>query len=112
MAKPKRPLAEIRASVKRMQAGGQQMLNRVSRDARSLLARTRSEVVKDVRKLRRDVSARADRAVRDLETRVVKQFHAATAAQVGRLERRVAKLEKAIAALERGPGETRGRPAA
>jgi ribosome-interacting GTPase 1 len=35
-------------------------------------------------------------AVRDLERKVVRQFHAATEEQLKRLERRVAKLERTL----------------
>jgi len=76
----------MRASVNRMQGQAERLVGRVQREARALIARSRAEVVKDVR---------------DLERRVVKGFHAATAEQVARLERRVAKLEQLVAELPR-----------
>ena len=81
-AKARRPLQDLRKSMKRMQAEGEKLINRLQRDGKTLLARTRTQLVKDV-------GARAERTVRDLEKRVVKQFHAATAEQVGALERRI-----------------------
>jgi len=76
----------MRASVNRMQGQAERLVGRVQREARALIARSRAEVLKDVR---------------DLERRVVKGFHAATAEQVARLERRVAKLEQLVAELPR-----------
>jgi predicted lysophospholipase L1 biosynthesis ABC-type transport system permease subunit len=64
----------------------------VQREARALLARGRTDVVKDVRALREEFQGRAERAIRTLEKRVVKQVHGATAA----LERRVAALERRL----------------
>ncbi len=80
------PLVKMRASVNRMQGQAERLVGRVQREARALIARSRAEVLKDVR---------------DLERRVVKGFHAATAEQVARLERRVAKLEQLVAELPR-----------
>jgi polyhydroxyalkanoate synthesis regulator phasin len=95
------PLAELRAAVGRMRTEGKRLAGRIERDARTLLARGRSEILKDVRKLRTDVQGRAGRTIRDLERRVVKELHAATAEQVAKLERRVAALEKQVAGIER-----------
>ena len=80
------PLVKMRASVNRIQGQAERLVGRVQREARALIARSRAEVLKDVR---------------DLERRVVKGFHAATAEQVARLERRVAKLEQLVAELPR-----------
>jgi hypothetical protein len=66
------------------------MVGRFGRDARALIARSRTEVRKEVR---------------DLERRMLKGLHAATEEQVARLERRMMKVEQALAAL-------RGRQAA
>jgi hypothetical protein len=85
-AKRQEPLAKVRASVARIQHQGERMVARLQRDARGLIARSRTEVLKEVR---------------DLERRVVKSFHAATEEQVARLERRVMKLEQALAELRR-----------
>jgi hypothetical protein len=67
-----------------MQTQGERMVGRLRHDAKALIARSRSEVLKEVA---------------DLERRVVKGLHAATAEQVARLERRVGKLERTIAQL-------------
>jgi hypothetical protein len=66
-----RPLANVRASVTRMQVQGEKMV---------------AQFLKEFRQL---------------ERRVVKGLHAATEEQVSRLERRVAKLEEMIAALRK-----------
>jgi len=110
--KARRPLQDIRKSMKRMQAEGEKLISRIQRDGKTLLARTRTQLVKDVGRVRKDVGARAERTVRDLENRVVKQFHAATAEQVGTLERRIAQLETLAADLERRIGGTAGETAA
>ena len=68
------------------------LIRNLRRDAENLVARGRTEVLKDVKAVR----LTADRAVRELERKVVRQFHAATEEQVKRLERRVAKLERAL----------------
>ena len=98
---PRQALEDIRRSVARVQVAGERLSGRFRRDARSLLARGRKELVKDVRGFRREVRTRAEHALRDLEKRVVKQFHAATAERVGALEKRVTKLAARIAQLER-----------
>ncbi|MEO6025961.1 MAG: hypothetical protein ABIR79_03740 [Candidatus Binatia bacterium] len=68
------------------------VLRKLRRDAEALVARGRTEVMKDVKAVR----LTADRAVRDLERKVVRQFHAATDEQLKRLERRVTKLERML----------------
>jgi hypothetical protein len=83
-AKPRRPLAKARASATSMRNQAERLVIRLRRDAQALIARSRGEVVKEIR---------------DLERRVVKGFHAATEEQVARLERRVAKLESLVAEL-------------
>ncbi|MGH7894816.1 MAG: hypothetical protein ACREQL_09115 [Candidatus Binatia bacterium] len=100
---PRKPLAKVRASVRRVRSEGEHMVNRLRRDAQTLIARSRTEVLKDVRAVRKDLQHRADHAVRELERRVVKQFHAATEEQVRRIERRVAKLEQLVAGLAPKP---------
>jgi hypothetical protein len=84
------PLAEVRASVTRMQHQGERMVARLRRDAEGFIVRSRGEVVKEVR---------------DLERRLVKALHAATAEQVARLDRRVTKLEQAVVDLQKSAGE-------
>ncbi len=83
--KSQRPL-QVRASVTQMQGQAERLVRRLQRDAQGLIARSRTEVLKEIR---------------DLERRVVKGFHAATEEQVARLERRVARLEQLVAELPR-----------
>jgi hypothetical protein len=73
-----------------MQREGERMVARLRRDASGLVTRSRHEVMKEVR---------------DLERKLVKVLHAATAERVARLERRVSKLEQAIAELQKTAGE-------
>ena len=87
--KARTPLATVRASVIKMQKDGERVVGRVRRDARALIERSRSEVLKEVR---------------GLERRVLKGIHAATEEQVARLERRIAKLEQMVAELRRVAG--------
>ena len=75
-------LANIRASLAR----GERVFARVRRDAEAFVAKSRGEILKEVRQL---------------ERRMLKGVHAATQEQVMRLERRIARLEEAIAALQR-----------
>jgi F0F1-type ATP synthase membrane subunit b/b' len=90
-------MADLRASMRRMQADGEEMVGRLRRDARSLLRNGRAEFVRDVRSLK----GRADKTIRALENRVLRQVHAATSEQVKHLERRVTKVEQSLAELER-----------
>ena len=83
--------------MKRMQVDGEQLVGRIRRDAQSLLKRGRAEIARDVRGL----TARADKTLRTFETRLLRQMHAATTEQVGRVERRMAKLERSVAEIER-----------
>ena len=79
-AKPKTPtFADVRTQ-------GERVVARLRRDARALITRSRTEVLKEVR---------------DLERRVLKGMHAATEDQVARLERRIAKLEATVAELRK-----------
>jgi hypothetical protein len=96
----RKPMADLRASVKRMQADGEEMVGRLRRDAQALIKSGRTEIARDVRVLK----DRADKTLRTLETRVLHQVHAATTDQVKRLERRLAKMERALAALEQRLG--------
>ena len=98
------PLRKVRAQVTRVGKEGANIVERLRRDARALVARSRSEVLKDVRVVRDELRQRADRAVRDLERKVVRELHAATVTQVRRLERRVAKLEQQLTQLAARPG--------
>jgi hypothetical protein len=93
----KKPMADLRASMKRIQVDGEEMVGRLRRDARALLKNGRAEIVRDVRNLRE----RADKTIRAVESRVLRQVHAATTEQVKRLERRMAKVEQGIVELER-----------
>ena len=86
-------LGEVRAAVKRLQHEGERLVARTRRDAQALLARGRGEIVRDVRAVRRDLQVRAERVLRSLEKRIVKELHAATEARVATLEKRVVRLE-------------------
>jgi hypothetical protein len=97
--KAPRALTEVRASVRRLTKDGEHMVGRLQRDAKALVSRSRNEILKDVRAVRSELRTRADRAVRDLERKVIRQFHAATEEQVRRLERRLARLEQQVGAL-------------
>lgn len=96
MAKTKSASLQVAA----LRRDGTSMLRRMRKDAEALVARGRAEVLKDVRA----VKLGANRAVRELERQVVRQFHAATTEQVKRLERRVAKLERALTELKASSG--------
>ena len=85
----------VRKPVATIRREGVPMIKRLRRDAEALVARGRAEVMKDVQVVRRG----ADRAVRELERKVVRQFHGATEDQLKRLERRVAKLERLMAQI-------------
>lgn len=93
------PVGQVRVSVKTVKREGMHLVERLRADAGKLVARSRAEVLKDVRALRTEIVGRADRAVRDLERKVVRQFHAATQGEVRRLEARLAKLEQRVAEL-------------
>ena len=79
------PLAALRLSVGRLQTRAERLLVRVRRDAEALVARSRREVVKEMR---------------TLERRLLRSIHAATREDVSRLERRVAKLESELPGLQ------------
>ena len=93
----RKPMADLRASMKRMQADGEEMVGRLRRDAQALLRNGRAEIVRDVRSLK----DRADKTLRAVENRVLRQVHAATSDQVKRLERRLMKVEQMVSDLER-----------
>lgn len=101
--KTKGSIARVRASVTKVRREGAHVVERLRADAAKLVARSRTEVLKDVRALRSELRQRADHGLRELERKVVRQFHAATQEQVRRLERRVAKLERRIAELPAKP---------
>ena len=97
--KTKSPLAEVRVSMRRITGDGERLIKRLRRDAQTLVKHTRAEAARDVKSVRRDLERRANRTVRDLERKVLKRMHAATEAQVRRLEQRMAKLERTVAGL-------------
>jgi polyhydroxyalkanoate synthesis regulator phasin len=97
MTKAKRSMGDIGSSVRKLRAEGERLVGRIRRDTRAL----RSEIVRDVRAFRKEVGSRAGRTIRDLERRVLREFHAATAERVAKLEKRIARLEQATADLER-----------
>jgi hypothetical protein len=73
------------------------LLARLPDDARKAIAHNRAELEKAVRNVRKEVERRAEAIVRAAERRLLQQMHAASADQVRRLERRVARLERAVA---------------
>ena len=79
---PERTLRDLRALLARAQRRGERTVARLRHDARTFMARSRSEVVKEVR---------------DLERRMLRALNAATREQVNRLERRIVKLEHVVA---------------
>lgn len=85
---------QVGTSVRRLRVEGERLVGRVQRDARELIARGRTDALKEVRKIRADVQGRAERAIRTLEKRVMKELHAATVERVAALEKRVRELEK------------------
>jgi uncharacterized protein involved in exopolysaccharide biosynthesis len=93
----KKPMAGLRATMRRIQSDGEELVGRLRRDAQDLLKQGRAEIAQDVHAL----TQRADRTLRRLETRVLQQLHAATSQQVKRLEGRLTKLERSIVDLER-----------
>jgi hypothetical protein len=104
MAKAKKtPMAGLRASMRRIQSDGEQLVGRLRRDAQDLLKQGRAEITQDVHALRQ----RADRTLRKVETRVLQQLHAATTEQVKRIERRLAKVEQIVADFERRLASTK-----
>jgi BMFP domain-containing protein YqiC len=115
MAKAKKrinPVGQVRASAKSVGREGMQLVERLRADASKLVARSRAEVLKDVRTLRSEIVGRADRAVRNLERKVVRQFHAATQGEVRRLEARIAKLERRVTELAAKASSAGGEKAA
>ena len=82
--KSSRTLAKVWTSVRRLQNEGDRMVGRLRRDARLLIARSRTQAAKEVR---------------GLERRLLRSLRAATEGQVKRLERRIAKLEGVVAEL-------------
>src|SRR5438093_9110545 len=115
-------LNDVRASVRRLQRLGKRLVGQLRHDARRLVERSGKPVVDqvlalvDVRKLSADVQGRAERAVKDMETRrvrllkalqgqlerltdpVVQELKAATR-QVEELKRRVAQVERRLETL-------------
>ena len=117
-------LEEVRASMKRLQERGEQLVGQLRHDARELVERSGRPVVDrvlslvDVGKLRADIHARAERAVKELDARrtrlmaslqvqlerltdpVVKELRAA-AREVAYLKDRIAHVERRLEALTR-----------
>ena len=116
-----RPLSldEVRASVRRLQRRGRQMVGQLRHDARQFVERSGRPVVDqvlalvDVRRLRADVPKQAERAVRELDARrarlmaalegqlerltdpVVRELRAA-AREVEDIKRRIAHVERRL----------------
>src|SRR5262249_21305513 len=85
--KAPQPLADVRRSVEHLRAEGERLADRIRRDARTLLARGRTEILKDTRRFRTEVGTRATHALHQLETRVRRQLRAATTERVAALEK-------------------------
>jgi hypothetical protein len=62
-------LTEVRESVKRLRGEGERFMGRIRRDTQTFARRTRAEVEADVRKVRDELRSRADRSIKDIETR-------------------------------------------
>jgi hypothetical protein len=116
-----RPLSldEVRASVRRLQRRGRQLIGQLRHDARQLVERSGRPVVDqvlalvDVRRLRADVPKQAERALRELDARrarlmgalqgqlerltdpVVRELRA-TAREVEDIKRRIVHVERRL----------------
>lgn len=111
-AKSEGRLAEVQAAVRRVQKQGEVLIGRVGKGAKALATKGRAEVLRELTKLQKDVQARVDRTVRDLERTLAKRLHAATEERVGELEVRVAELERRLAdAAGEGDGASDAREA-
>jgi len=106
-------LKDVRASVKRMQAEGERIVDRIRHDARSLVERNGMPAMDSVLALA-DVRKQAERAMHQLDKRrqellanvekrlkrvaetIVKGLNAATQAEMNDLSRRVAQLERRV----------------
>ena len=117
------PLFEdVRQSVKRMQAEGERLVGRIRHDARSLFGErngkgTVTSALTDVRKLRVDVQARAQQALKEIGSRrervvatveeqlarltelTVKRLRLATHEELQTAVKRIADLERRIESL-------------
>jgi hypothetical protein len=105
-------LAKAKASVKKMQQQGENLVHRIRREAATLITKSRSEALRDLRAARKELQGRADRAVRNVERKIVTQLHAATETQVKKLALRITKLEQQVAALNRKRYDATGKQAA
>jgi hypothetical protein len=102
-ARSKGTLVDVQAAAHRLQKQGEALLGRITKDAKTLATTRRSELVRDLQKLQRDVRTRVDRTVAQIERTLVKRLHAATEERVGKLERRVGDLERRFAELAGEP---------
>ncbi len=104
-AKAKGTLVDMQGAVRRLQKQGEVLIGRIGKDANALATKGRAELVRDLQKLQKEVHARVDRTVRDLERTLQKRLHAATEERVSKLEARVAELERqAFVAPDEGEG--------
>lgn len=117
-AKARLTLKDVRASVSRMQNEGERLVARLRRDARSFAGKSRRDAVttllNETRKLQSDFRVRAERAIKELESRrtrllasleeqvqtlaerVVKGLNVATSDEVNELRKRINELERRI----------------
>ena len=84
------------AAIGGLRREGERLVRQLRKDGKAMLVRGQAQVAKDLRVLRR----RADRAGRDLESSLLRRVHAASEAQLRKVERRMAALEKRVAQLE------------
>jgi len=95
-AKSRGALVEVQGAVRRLQKQGEVLIGRIGKDAKALATKGRAELVRDVKKVQKEVQARVDRAIRDLERTLQRRLHAATEERVGTLETRIAELERRL----------------
>lgn len=93
-AKSRGALVEVQGAVRRLQKQGEVLIGRIGKDAKALATKGRAELVRDLKKVQKEVHARVDRTVRDLERNLQKRLHAATEERVGKLEARLDELER------------------
>ena len=111
-------LEQVQGTLKRVQAEGERVIERIRKDAGDLLGKNRQKAVKDLlaqaQKLREDLQKRAERAVKDLEERgqrivaviekqaekgvepIIHGLNLPTRDEVEKLKKRISHLEKRI----------------
>ena len=95
-ARAKGTLVEIQGAVRRIQRQSEVLIGRIGKDAKALATKGRAELLRDFRKVQKEVQTRVDRGVKDLERTLQKRLHTATEERVGKLETRIAELERRL----------------